>query len=79
MNIFPDVRMLPGTRRPAMPSMDAALTMARHFLYVQPGTDKDERLRDAASAVVVETPEGVIIRGFGGRPQGLVTWRRESA
>jgi SAM-dependent methyltransferase len=75
MGLYPDVQMLPGTPRPAAPSMDVALQIARHFLYVQPGTDKDDRLREAAAAVVVETPEGVTLRGFGGQPQGLVTWR----
>jgi SAM-dependent methyltransferase len=76
MGYYPDLQMLPGAPRPGAPNMDTALAIARHFLYVQPGTEKDDRLREAASAVVVEAPDGgVTLRGFGGQPQGLVTWR----
>jgi SAM-dependent methyltransferase len=78
MGIFPDLQMIAGSVRPPAPSLEAALQIARHFLYVEPGTEKDERLREAAAAVVVETPEGVMLRGFGGQPQGLVTWRRRA-
>jgi SAM-dependent methyltransferase len=75
MEIFPDLQMLPGAPRPAAPNMDFALQIARHFLYVEPGTEKDERLREAAAAVAVEQTDGTVtLRGFGGQPQGLVTW-----
>jgi SAM-dependent methyltransferase len=79
MGIFPDVQMVPGSPRPPAPNLDFALQIARYFLYVQPGSEKDDRLREAAASIVVETPDGVTIRGFGGQPQGLVTWRPPTA
>jgi SAM-dependent methyltransferase len=80
MGFYPDVQMVPGSPRPAAPSMEVALQIARHFLYVEPGTEKDERLREAAAAVAVEAADGTVtLRGFGGQPQGLVTWRSAGA
>ena len=78
MEIYPNVEMLPpaATTR-AAPNLETAIAMARHFLYVEAGSEKDERLREIAPRFVVETPEGVTMRGASERPQGVVWWRTE--
>jgi len=76
MGIYPNVDMAPpagGTR--TMPTMDAAVAMARHFLYIAPGSDKDRKLQEVAGDFVVETPKGVAMKDASERPQGVVWWR----
>lgn len=76
MDVFPNVEMLPpaaSTRR--LPNLETAIAMARHFLYIEAGSDKDQHLREIAPRFVVETPEGVTMRGGSERPQGVVWWR----
>jgi 2-polyprenyl-3-methyl-5-hydroxy-6-metoxy-1,4-benzoquinol methylase len=76
MGIYPDVAMLPpatGTR--TLPNLETAIAMARHFLYIEAGSEKEQRLREIAPRFVVETPEGVTMRGASERPQGVVSWR----
>ena len=76
MGIYPDVAMLPpaaGTR--TLPNLETAIAMARHFLYIEAGSEKEKRLREIAPRYVVETPEGVTMRGASERPQGVVWWR----
>lgn len=75
MDIYPNVEMLPapmGTR--TLPNLEAAIAFARHFLYIEGGSEKDFRLREVAPKFLVETPEGVTMRGSE-RPQGVVWWR----
>jgi 2-polyprenyl-3-methyl-5-hydroxy-6-metoxy-1,4-benzoquinol methylase len=80
MDIFPNVEMLPvsrgGTRH--IPNMETAITMARHFLYIQPGSEKEARLRELAPQFVEETPEGLQMKGASERPLGIVWWRTRS-
>jgi 2-polyprenyl-3-methyl-5-hydroxy-6-metoxy-1,4-benzoquinol methylase len=77
MGIYPNVEMLStpagGTRY--MPNVETALAMARHFLYVKEGSEKDHRLREIIGDFVVEAPQGVTMRDASQRPQGLVWWR----
>ncbi len=80
MEIYPNVEMLPpatGTR--TLPNLETAIAVARHFLYVEAGSEKEERLRQIAPRFVVETPEGVAMRGGSERPQGVVWWRTAGA
>jgi len=75
MEIYPNVEMLPpatGTR--TLPNLETAIAMARHFLYVEAGSEKEQRLRQIAPRFVVETPDGVTMRGGSERPQ-VVWWR----
>ena len=76
MGIYPNVEMMPGTGATrTSPDMETAIQMARHFLYVQPGSEKEARLREAIPQFVEETPKGIAMRGASERPQGIVWWR----
>ena len=76
LGIFPNMEMVaPETASRAAPSIDVAIQIARVFLYVEPGTDADERLLAAASDLAVETPNGVTLRRAQTRPQAIVWWR----
>ncbi len=75
MEIYPNVSMFPpavGTR--TLPNLDATIAVASHFLYIEPGTEKEARLRETAPRFVVETPQGLMVKGEE-RPQGVVWWR----
>lgn len=78
MDIYPNVEMMPflGTMR-VSPDMEAAIQMARHFLYIQPGSEKEARLRQVAPEFVEETPKGIAMKGVSARPQGVVWWKSE--
>jgi hypothetical protein len=76
MDIFPNVEMAPPGGGPrTMPTVEAALAMARHFLYIAPGSDKDQKLQQIAPDFVVETPKGVAMKNASERPQGIVWWQ----
>jgi hypothetical protein len=55
--------------------MEAAIQIARVFLYVEPGTEADDRLRHAATEMAVETPQGITLRRAQTRPQAVIWWR----
>lgn len=78
MEIYPSLEMLPATPPRSAPSMEKAMQIARHFLYVQPGSEEDKRLVQAAPRLVEETPEGLTLRGQRSRPQAVVWWRTHS-
>jgi hypothetical protein len=79
MEIYPDVAMLPpATSTRTLPNLETAIALARHFLYIEAGSEKEQRLRETAPRFVVETPEGVTMRGASERPQGVVSWRPAS-
>ncbi len=75
MGIFPDVTML----NPETPIMGADLSSTlerlRRMLAVEEGTDADERLCAAADELLVETGEGLTVRGANMRRQAIITWR----
>jgi SAM-dependent methyltransferase len=78
MGIYPNVEMAPPAGGPrVMPNREAALAMARHFLYVEAGSDKDRRLGEIGNDFLVETPKGVVMKGASERPQGVVWWTTE--
>lgn len=78
MEIYPNLETLASMAPRSAPNMEAALQIARHFLYVQPGSDGDKRLLEAAPRLVQETPEGLTVRGHRPRPQAVVWWRTHS-
>jgi len=76
MGIYPNVEMAPPAGGPrSLPNMETAIAMARHFLYIAPGSDKEARLREVAPRFVIDTPDGVAIQPASERPQGIVWWR----
>lgn len=77
MEIYPDVEMIETGSPRSAEDMESALKMLRKFVYVQPDTEKDRRLRKAAEELMTETPDGLVIRGARLRRQALVTWKPE--
>lgn len=78
MGIFPNVEMFPPQAPASAPNLDAALAFARHFLYIEPGSEKDARLSAVAREMAVETPGGgVSLRAAQTRPMGVVWWRNQ--
>lgn len=75
MDIYPDVRMIDAPRPLRAPNLEAGLQIARHFLYIEPGSAADKRLMAAVPELMEETPEGVRVRGFTLR-QAIVYWRK---
>jgi SAM-dependent methyltransferase len=75
MGIYPNLQMVPPVSGRAVPSLEAALQIARVFLYVEPNSEADERLRQAVQREAVEGPNGVTLRRAQGRPQGVAWWR----
>ena len=52
MEIYPDVAMLPpATSTRSLPNLETAIAFARHFLYIEAGSEKEQRLREIAAPV----------------------------
>ena len=77
LGIYPDVEMFKAVSPRTVPNREAALTTLRQFLYVEPGTKKDARLETAMELLLVETPEGLAIRGAQPRRQALLHWKTQ--
>lgn len=76
MDIYPNVNTLPGVARPSAPTLEAAIQVARHFLYLEPGSEKDKRLEQVAREMATQTPDGGwTVRAPNVRPQAVVWWR----
>ena len=75
MGIYPDVEMLEPTGVHVFESREEAVETLRQRLYVAPGSEEDGRLVDAASELLVERPDGVVIAGAKQRRQALLSWR----
>ena len=72
--IYPDLEMLEKRAPQAFESREAAMEQLRGRLYVSPGSKQERRLLAAADELLVETPEGLTVRGAHDRRQGLVSW-----
>lgn len=80
MDIFPNVQMFPPLARPGAPNMEMATAVARHFLYIEAGSEKDERLKEVAEEMAVRAADGTYsLRAAQTRPQGIVWWRTAAA
>ena len=77
MGIYPDVEMLEPTGVHVFESREDAVETLRQRIYVAPGSEEDVRLVDAASELLVERPDGVVIVGAKQRRQALLSWRPE--
>lgn len=74
MGIYPDLEMFEETSREGMKSLDEALKLLRHFLFVRPDTEQDKRLVAATKDLLVETPGGFVARDSKPRRQALISW-----
>ena len=77
MGIYPDVEMLEPTGVHVFESRAEALETLRHRIYIAPGSEEDVRLGDAASGLLEESADGVVITGAKPRRQALLSWRPE--
>ncbi|MDE2766045.1 MAG: class I SAM-dependent methyltransferase [Chloroflexota bacterium] len=75
MDIFPDLTMLPAEPPALVEEPDSALDYLRRRLSVDPDSEADERLRAAMDDLLVDTPDGLIVRGMSPRRQAILTWR----
>ena len=79
VDIYPDLEMVTSAPPHRTEGREAAIEELGQRLYVEPGTAKDRRLREAADRLLVETSEGYEVRGARPRRAGLLTWRPNSA
>ncbi len=75
MGIYPDLEMLEGQSRHTYENRQAALSQLRRRVYVQADTPEDQRLHEAMSELLVETPEGSLTWEAPLRRLGILRWR----
>ena len=79
MGIYPSLEMVHSNPPRRSEDREAAIEEFRPRLYVTPGTAKDLRLIEATNRLLVETPEGLEVRGVRTRRIGLLAWSPDSA
>lgn len=75
MDIYPDLEMFAAIPVRALRSWERALETLRHRLFVQPGTAKDALLQQAMRELLLETPDGYIVKGTRPGRLALISWR----
>lgn len=75
MGIYPDLEMIAPEPVIVAPNRDEAFEHMQRRLGVEEGTSEDDRLRAAADDLLVETPDGITVRGVAPRRQAIITWR----
>ena len=75
MDVYPDLEMLPARPPNGYASREAARRQLLFRLFLDPGSPKERLLEEAMDQLLVETGDGVGIRGAGPTRPGLVTWR----
>lgn len=74
MGIYPDVEMFPPSMPRPFRSRERALEMLRLRLCVIPGSAADARLQEAMRTLLVETPEGYVIKDTPPGRLALISW-----
>jgi len=74
MEIYPHLEMFDPVGPESVPNRQVALNLLQHFLFVEPGSDSDQRLQQSMQDLSVETPTGIAAKGSGQRHKGLVSW-----
>ena len=75
LEIFPDVTMVSPETAVLETGRDGALEHLRQRLGVEGGSEADERLRAAMGELLVDTPEGLTVRGVAPRRSAIISWR----
>lgn len=75
MGIYPDLEMLQVSGPRAYRDREAAVADLRRRLYILPGTAQETRLLKGLDALLVETPDGLAVRGAPLRRLALAWWR----
>ncbi len=74
LKIYPSLRMFPPTAVQTFESREAAFEQLKHRLHVGDESEAEQRLRAAISDLLVDTPEGLTIKGSKPRRLGVLTW-----
>ena len=77
MDIYPQLEMFPPVPFRAFRSWERALETLRQRLFVAPDSAADARLQQAMQALLVETPEGYVIKGAKPGRLALIAWQPE--
>jgi hypothetical protein len=77
MNVYPDLEMFAPTSGQVWESRDDAFEQLMHRLHVSPGSAEEGRLKQAVQDLLVETPDGFMVRDAKPRRQGLLSWGPE--
>ena len=75
LEIFPDVSMVKPEPAVLDADREGVLEHLRRRLSVEEGTEADERLRAAAADLLVDTPEGLSVRGAAPRRSAIISWK----
>lgn len=75
MGIFADVSMFSPVTPLLETDRDSVQDYMRRRLFVEEGTEEDERLQAAMEDLLEETPEGITVRGVSPHRPGMVTWQ----
>ncbi len=74
MDIYPDVKMLEPEVAVLDSERDGVLDHLRRRLSVEEGTDADDRLKSAAEDLLVETSDGLTVKGVAPRRSAIMSW-----
>ena len=75
MGIFPDVSMLSPVTPVLEADRDSVQDYMRRRLFVEEGTEEDERLQAAMEDLLEDIPEGITVRGVPPHRWAMVTWQ----
>lgn len=74
LGIFPDVTMISPETAVLDTDRSGAPEHLRQRLSVEEGTDADKRLHAAIDELLVDTPQGLSVRGVAPRRNAIVSW-----
>lgn len=77
LDIYPQLEMFPPVPARAFRSWERALETLRERLLVAPETAQDARLQEAMRALLVQTPDGYVIKDSQPGRLALITWQPE--
>jgi SAM-dependent methyltransferase len=75
MDIYPDAEMFAPDIRSGFKNREEALEQLRQRIYVKPGTEQDTRLKQAMNELLIDSPNGLSIKGIKPTRQGLLSWK----
>ena len=75
LEIFPDVTMVRPETAVLDTDREGAIEHLRRRLSVEEGTEADDRLRAAAADLLVDSAEGLTVRGAAPRRSAVISWR----
>jgi hypothetical protein len=77
MDIYPQLEMFAPVPWRAFQSRERALETLRQRLFVTPDTPQDARLQEAMQVLLVETPNGFVIKDTAPGRLALISWQPE--